>query len=104
MKLQINNASSDTPNGKYALFVQVQLPGLGYNTYYVKVTGTVPSNNVATIMQPTNGVIIENSFLRVSFDSNTNLISQIINKKSSINIEADQQVRIKVTYSTPSNR
>jgi len=96
---KVNNASVDTSNGKYALFVQVQLPALGYNTYYVKVTGTVPKANIAIATYPTNGVVVENQFLHITFDSNTNLINQIINKKSSINVAAQQQARI---YSTQS--
>jgi hypothetical protein len=98
-KPQINNASSDTPNGKYALFVQVHLPALGYNTYFVKVTGNVPNGNIAATSQPTNGVVIENPFLRVTFDSKTSLISRIVNKKSSVNVDAEQQTLAYTSYS-----
>jgi hypothetical protein len=72
----------------YVLYFQAQVPALGFATYFVQQSSSQPRPNPET---PLEAAMIENADVRITFDSVTGAVSQILNKKSGISTPLTQQ-------------
>lgn len=79
-------------NSSHELVFQVDLPPLGYSTYFVQKTNfeTFENSESVTSHPSSVGIVVENEFLRLSFDKETGLLASIENLESKIKVDASQ--------------
>lgn len=86
--------SLDRAKGSHVLYFLASLPPLGATTYFIRVSPSGQSANVATaqLLRPTDNIEISNSIYSVQVDSASGLIAQILNKRTGVSQRVQQQL------------
>ena len=100
---QVLKLSPDRKKKLYDLIINVNLPALGYTTYFVefKATNGIKSKltRPSTIMKHHN--VLENKYVRVEFSHSTGRITKLINKENKLHLSFNQEFMYYKSASAP---
>ena len=73
--IEISLVKNEDYNNLFDLIFEVEIPPLGITTYFITKT-----NKEQPLSVPQQTSSIENNYLKVNFDTNTNRMDSIVNK------------------------